>query len=651
MSSPIPPDPYATLGVPKDADISTIRSAHRKLVLKHHPDRIKDESQKEKGKNEFQKIQQAYELLSDPVTRERYDNKITLAELRKDAMMRDSSVRGTTTYPMRPAASNTQSFRDFPRENLRYRTEERAPAPAPERRPPPATSYFDNGEQSSYFDVKMSYDEPTSRAGARKTNEFERRGSASKVSDKERKNNHASAKAVFGTVFAAAKMAAQAKKTRDNGYAASAEARDRAKRDDRSTKHTSHRTYVEDVSDSDSDTVSRVTDSTVRPSRPGTRSSPYEVEPERMRRRSPERAYRRRGEDDDSYDEGGYKKWHDNYNNTREYIKESKKGRPEMHRVGSGRYDTDRYSYHDEQMSSRRSGSDSDKRATSTETSRRTADEGRERPSMPTTNSAPINLRGHVQEREPVRSSTGSAATRDHRKEMPSLSRSQTMPAPRPSKKDNAPSKASGLRHGETHQQDSGYGSSSSPHTPEMRGESPPREEERKPKSTKYQIVDPENDEEFGRRPRVGRVLNDSGDRRRHVRSPEASSRRPERPRMTEESRSTTARHPVLERPSGRPSARRVDSEMHETRSPRTSPPISRDSSSRGELFGEIPTDRKPAYSRKYPMDEVNQAPRRDPSSASYSSYPRREAEEDRDYMPESKFRDHVRGSKRPSVY
>ncbi|KAI9868254.1 MAG: hypothetical protein M1823_009086, partial [Watsoniomyces obsoletus] len=63
MSSPVPPDPYEALGVSKDADISSIRTAHRKLVLKHHPDRIHDPALKERANDLFTKVQQAYELL------------------------------------------------------------------------------------------------------------------------------------------------------------------------------------------------------------------------------------------------------------------------------------------------------------------------------------------------------------------------------------------------------------------------------------------------------------------------------------------------------------------------------------------------------------------------------------------------------------
>ena len=60
-------DHYQTLGVSKDADVKEIKQAYRKLASKHHPDKGGD-------KAEFQKIQSAYDTLSDPQKRAQYDN-------------------------------------------------------------------------------------------------------------------------------------------------------------------------------------------------------------------------------------------------------------------------------------------------------------------------------------------------------------------------------------------------------------------------------------------------------------------------------------------------------------------------------------------------------------------------------------------------
>jgi curved DNA-binding protein len=63
-------DYYATLGIPKDADEKQIRSAYRKLARKYHPDVNRDNKEAE---DRFKKINEAYEVLSDPEKRRKYD--------------------------------------------------------------------------------------------------------------------------------------------------------------------------------------------------------------------------------------------------------------------------------------------------------------------------------------------------------------------------------------------------------------------------------------------------------------------------------------------------------------------------------------------------------------------------------------------------
>jgi curved DNA-binding protein len=62
-------DHYNTLGVSRDATQEDIKKAFRKLAMTHHPD---------KGGNpaEFQKINEAYEVLGDPAKRQQYDNPV-----------------------------------------------------------------------------------------------------------------------------------------------------------------------------------------------------------------------------------------------------------------------------------------------------------------------------------------------------------------------------------------------------------------------------------------------------------------------------------------------------------------------------------------------------------------------------------------------
>ncbi|KAL8553886.1 hypothetical protein ACS0TY_002235 [Phlomoides rotata] len=65
---------YSVLGIRKDASFSDIRSAYRKLALKWHPDRwAKNPSAAGEAKCHFQKIQEAYGVLSDKGKRSMYD--------------------------------------------------------------------------------------------------------------------------------------------------------------------------------------------------------------------------------------------------------------------------------------------------------------------------------------------------------------------------------------------------------------------------------------------------------------------------------------------------------------------------------------------------------------------------------------------------
>lgn len=60
-------EPYAVLGVPRDAAPDDIKTAFRRLAMKHHPDRVGGDPAR------FQIIKEAYEILSDPARREKLD--------------------------------------------------------------------------------------------------------------------------------------------------------------------------------------------------------------------------------------------------------------------------------------------------------------------------------------------------------------------------------------------------------------------------------------------------------------------------------------------------------------------------------------------------------------------------------------------------
>jgi curved DNA-binding protein len=63
-------DYYETLGIPRDASNEEIRRAYRSLARQYHPDVNKDPE----AEDRFKEIAEAYEVLSDPGKRERYDS-------------------------------------------------------------------------------------------------------------------------------------------------------------------------------------------------------------------------------------------------------------------------------------------------------------------------------------------------------------------------------------------------------------------------------------------------------------------------------------------------------------------------------------------------------------------------------------------------
>ncbi|KAJ4891574.1 Chaperone DnaJ-domain superfamily protein [Raphanus sativus] len=65
-------DHYKVLELNSEASDDEIRSNFIRLALKWHPDKLKEE---DSATSRFQEINEAYQVLSDPFTRQEYDKK------------------------------------------------------------------------------------------------------------------------------------------------------------------------------------------------------------------------------------------------------------------------------------------------------------------------------------------------------------------------------------------------------------------------------------------------------------------------------------------------------------------------------------------------------------------------------------------------
>ncbi|KAF3008477.1 hypothetical protein E8E13_004642 [Curvularia kusanoi] len=128
MSTDPLPDHWKALNLEKGADAATIKKTYRKLVLTCHPDKVTDPALKAQKQDEFHKIQQAYETLSDDTRRATYEAELKLQQLRREKLARAAS--GSTVEPKSARFAQPTSGGSTYTANTssRYATEERRPS-------------------------------------------------------------------------------------------------------------------------------------------------------------------------------------------------------------------------------------------------------------------------------------------------------------------------------------------------------------------------------------------------------------------------------------------------------------------------------------------------------------------------------------------
>ena len=110
------PDPYRVLGVAREATVGEIRTAHRRLAKQYHPDATGGDTER------FLAVQEAYQVLSDPLRRREWD-----------ARHRPGPVRADTSPRTRPPATRGGA----PRGATTGRGQTRRPRPVRGARPRP----------------------------------------------------------------------------------------------------------------------------------------------------------------------------------------------------------------------------------------------------------------------------------------------------------------------------------------------------------------------------------------------------------------------------------------------------------------------------------------------------------------------------------
>ncbi|KAK4948398.1 hypothetical protein LTR10_012932 [Elasticomyces elasticus] len=299
MGSPLPPDPYIALGVAKDASAAAIKLQYRKLVLKFHPDKVQDESQKQVAADQFHRIQTAWEIVGDEEKRKRYDAQCELAQLRKEMLAdRQSGAPSRGTPDVRTAAFKVPP--DTPRGGAYHaRGPERTTSPTYEERKPNYASTYGGG--GDYFDY-------TPRASATRKDPEQERSSRRTPPREDKDRTRATREA---------KEAKEKEKSRQS--------RERSRRSDKDIRRDRDRktaSVVDEDTESDPDA----------PVQPPRRSKEDPAELKRAQEMYHEQARKQKEAAERGYFDSDERarKMYSQYDGAREYVEKSRGSRPRM---------------------------------------------------------------------------------------------------------------------------------------------------------------------------------------------------------------------------------------------------------------------------------------------------------------------------------
>lgn len=596
-TTPPPQDHYKVLGVAKDAELAAIRTAYRKLVITTHPDKFPDEAIKAQKADEFHRVQQAYETLSDEKARSRYHAEVRLAELKAERAREEYTSRRTTdsSYSPRqpeptfsPRSTAERSWTAQPiveeiRPRNRYYDESRSAEPRPSPR------YEEYRPRAREYDDYDGYDDfVPAHSSSKKAN-----GTSRSTLQEDTNKARSRWKTAASKVTAEKVKEREAEDRRKN--------RDKGRRDDTQQKRTHVRIPINDDSGSEMEPELAAFINSASSHKKSERPRSYEDDKHRSRRK-----HESRGSSPDRET-----KTHHNFQSAAEYIAKSigkvpgdrdhTRRRPSLSRGQSSSRnqipppppappvppidDAVRSSARRPAVS-RSSKSSRREPLEIVEPRKRDQDNDSRRPSLNSSMSSQSTLK-------PLRSAT--METRGSDRPKASFRRVATSPL--------APMGSTSHSHKSSKLKDSYDSGYSSPGTPDITS----------PRTTKtsYKVqVDTDSEAEGGIRPQY--ILIDP-DQRRHASqepTPRSASYRGER--------SSSSRH-------GPSRSHTVD----ETTSSHRPPPLSRAATERsGMLYGEVPST-SPDSRAHYP--DVRRTPRYEKGDVNFSPFPRRPSPSEKD--------------------